>query len=419
MTTPLCAIMSDAGSDKGPRTRGTFWHNYTEVYDCLFKDMVDHELNVFELGLGTTNPNIPSNMGSNGVPGASIRGWKNYFTQSRIFGADIDRDILFDDDRIHTVYCDQMNPDVIRDMWSRLPDMDIIIEDGLHTFVANVTFFESSIHKLKEGGFFIVEDISNNDIVRFNEKIQQWRNTYPALHFQLRILPHPTNIYDNNLLVVQRQRTKMTLANWQTHYKDPKTLIVQASHPSGDDSWQSFPIGMHYQYPSQVWKGRSIQFGGHDSLVLCAMNPDTDQTRRPHGKNRRSILTTLSSNGIHNERIPLTGFYDRLPQYKFIISPEGNGIDCHRHYEAILAGCIPIIERNPLIEEKYAGCPILYTDDYSEITPDYLIKTYEAMRESVYDFSSLFLSKYDEQMRARIKEYGNHWMRQHTKTNWY
>ena len=41
-----------------------------------------------------------------------------------------------------------------------------------------------------------------------------------------------------------------------------------------------------------------------------------------------------------------------LSKYKFIISPEGNGIDCHRHYEAILCGCIPIIEYNKDIEKN-------------------------------------------------------------------
>lgn len=204
MQTPLCGIMARCGSDKGPNpTRGD-WHNYTGVYHELFGDRSGEALNVFELGLGTNNVNVPSNMGPSGVPGASIRGWKEYFGQSHIFGADIDRAILFTEDRIHTVYCDQTNPRVIRDMWATLPDMDIIIEDGLHTFEANVTFFENSIHKLKEGGLYVIEDVVNGNIVRFNKLFEVWRTTFKGLTFEIRMLPHPVNNHDNNLIIIRR-----------------------------------------------------------------------------------------------------------------------------------------------------------------------------------------------------------------------
>ena len=44
---------------------------------------------------------------------------------------------------------------------------DIIIEDGLHTFEANKCFFENSIHKVKRGGIYIIEDITNIDLPKF------------------------------------------------------------------------------------------------------------------------------------------------------------------------------------------------------------------------------------------------------------
>jgi hypothetical protein len=132
--TDLCFIMNYFGSDKGdPIESGN--HNYTQTYDQLFKDIRKDKLRIFELGLGTNNPNFPSNMGVNGKPGASLRGWKQYFKNSEIFGADIDKGILFEEDRIKTFYCDQNNGDAIHEMWAK-PELesgfDIIIEDGLH-----------------------------------------------------------------------------------------------------------------------------------------------------------------------------------------------------------------------------------------------------------------------------------------------
>jgi hypothetical protein len=113
-STPLCEIMGRCGSDKGSIDIMNSWHNYTTFYYTIFKDLREKELRIFELGLGTNNPNIPSNMGPNGVPGASHYGWSDFFPNSHIFGADIDTNILFNTEKIKTFYCDQRNPEIIK-----------------------------------------------------------------------------------------------------------------------------------------------------------------------------------------------------------------------------------------------------------------------------------------------------------------
>src|SRR5579872_2211225 len=66
---PLCQIMQRAGSDKGLGR-----HNYTCLYHALFAGYPSEPLHVFELGVGSTNQQLPANMGPSGVPGASLRG---------------------------------------------------------------------------------------------------------------------------------------------------------------------------------------------------------------------------------------------------------------------------------------------------------------------------------------------------------
>jgi len=212
----------------------------------------------------------------------------------------------------------------------------------------------------------------------------------------------------------------MTLQEWQKIFKEPKDLIVQASPTNGSSSWQSFPIGMNYRYFYNYTKNEKIQIGSHSKTVLASYATTTDQWRRKNKLvTRLSITKTLEKNGISIQALPHSDYFDALPDYKFVISPEGNGIDCHRHYEALLAGSIPIIEHNPLTEEKYKGCPILYTTDYSEINEEYLLKKYDEMKDQVYDFSRLFLSYYTEQQQAKIKVHGNFWMKRWTKNIWY
>jgi hypothetical protein len=215
---------------------------------------------------------------------------------------------------------------------------------------------------------------------------------------------------------------QMTLRAWQQTHKDPKTFIVQASTQDGSDGWTPFPIGMGWQYATHYGDGQGChkwQIGSHQTLVQCAISDGTDGRRRPYGLNRRMILFNLSKNRISNRQVSGPQYFNELPSYKFVISPEGNGIDCHRHYEALMAGCIPIMEDNPLIKEKYKGLPILYTKDYSEITSQYLEQRYKEMIEQTYDFSRLFLSSYNLEDQIKIKTNGNYWVKRFCYKLWY
>jgi SAM-dependent methyltransferase len=208
-STSLCEIMGKYGSDKGCINITQSWHNYTTAYYSLFNKLRDKPLRIFELGLGTNNLNIPSNMGVNGKPGASLYGWRDFFLNSNIFGADIDMNILFKADRIETFYCDQTNPYIINQMWNNShlqEDFDIIIDDGLHKFAANVCFFENSIHKLKPDGYYIIEDIRQDEEQLFEDKIKEWEIKYTNCHFQLLRIPSPANNFDNAMCIISKLR---------------------------------------------------------------------------------------------------------------------------------------------------------------------------------------------------------------------
>jgi hypothetical protein len=156
--------MDTYGSDKGPNCKNA--GNYTKLYNYLFDKNKDACKYLFEVGLGTNNTDVPSSMGPDGVPGASLRGWRDYFPNATIIGADVDSRILFMEDRIKTHYVDQHNPKTIQDLWSAYSDIlfDVIIDDGIHDMPSrpsgNVTLFENSIHKLRPNGYYIIEDVA-------------------------------------------------------------------------------------------------------------------------------------------------------------------------------------------------------------------------------------------------------------------
>lgn len=175
VSTDLCSIMKRNNSDKS----GT--HNYTVVYDLMFKHLRSTSINIMECGIGSTNSTYSCNMGPNGTPGASLFGWADYFTKASIYGCDIDESIIISHDRITTFGCDQTNPKIIKEMWNKLPqEFDIIIDDGWHVFEANKCFFENSFYKLKSGGIYVIEDIfsGNGSLYKTYLKNQGIKNNF-------------------------------------------------------------------------------------------------------------------------------------------------------------------------------------------------------------------------------------------------
>ena len=195
--TPLCDLFLKYGSDKST------YHNYSQIYNFLFTGMKDSAVDVFEVGLGTNNTDVLSNMGKDGKPGASLYSWRDFFSKANVYGADIDKRILFEADRIKTYYVDQLDANSIQVMWQNVGDtkFDLILDDGLHTYEANATFIENSYDHVKSGGFYVIEDIimSNENILKFYNLMQ--KNHYPAVLVKI---PSSKSRSDNCLLIINK-----------------------------------------------------------------------------------------------------------------------------------------------------------------------------------------------------------------------
>jgi hypothetical protein len=194
--------MTKYGSDKGS------YHNYTTIYYEYFNNISNNNLNIFEIGLGTNYTDVASSMGPNGKPGASLYGWKEFFPNSNIYGADIDKRILFNDDRIKTYFCDQTNIQSINNLWNNDDllnlEFDVILDDGLHEFNANLTFFENSFFKLKKGGKYIIEDLFPETVKEFENIKEQLIIKHNILSFEVLNLVRNHYPIDNNLLIISK-----------------------------------------------------------------------------------------------------------------------------------------------------------------------------------------------------------------------
>lgn len=194
----LTELMNYYGSDKGGKNNH---HNYSDYYSEIFFNKRKDVKNFLEIGLGTNNVNLASNMGKEGVPLASLKAWRDYFENANIYGADIDKEILKNDYRIKTFFVDQTNPATISLMFKNIgvSKFDVILEDGLHEYNANICFFENSISFLSDDGIYIIEDVYFKDKIKF---INYFKNS--EYNYSIIDIYHKKNIANNCVVVVRK-----------------------------------------------------------------------------------------------------------------------------------------------------------------------------------------------------------------------
>lgn len=98
---------------------------------------------------------------------------------------------------------------------------------------------------------------------------------------------------------------------------------------------------------------------------------------------------------------------DLLGQYAFVASPEGNGIDTHRTWEAMYFKCVPIVLRSFMTEYyELIGLPLWIVDSYDELIgleETFLKNKYKSFEEK-FDSSAIWVDYWVERILEASKE---------------
>lgn len=93
-----------------------------------------------------------------------------------------------------------------------------------------------------------------------------------------------------------------------------------------------------------------------------------------HNRDRHRAIDHLKNvkfNDVIKKPVPRKSLWNCMRSYKFIISPHGNGLDCHRTYESILLGSVPVV-RSSTLDGLYEGMPVLIIKDWKDLTKEVL-----------------------------------------------
>ncbi len=269
--------------------------------------------------------------------------------------------------------------------------MIIIQPESIITHISPIQFFDPKYYEE-----YIKNFTKNNNIIDL-------RNPKPLI-FITRI-ENLNYLYDK---IIKLINNKFVLI---THYGDAEAGLNDKilNHPLLikwygqnmsiiSDKTEGIPIGLESKY----WGRTNLDIinnyskNSKDKLLYFNFSLKTNA-------NRGKIMDVLLKNGfIKNNNLPWCEYIKDLSNYKFSISPKGNGVDCHRTWECLYLGVIPIIEKS-IQMSHFNDLPILFVDDYNCISIEYLNEVYKDFKVRKFNLDKLDLCYWDK----KIKEHFN------------
>jgi hypothetical protein len=172
------------------------------------------------------------------------------------------------------------------------------------------------------------------------------------------------------------------------------------------------PIGLDYHTLSKTsnyWGEQKSQIDQENDLItICNQNvPFWERQLKCYsnfhfvdysnkfGYTRQYVINTIPRKLVYYEpnKINRINTWINQSKFTFVISPFGNGLDCHRTWEALILGCIVIVKTSPL-DCLYVDLPVLILNEWSDLNEDILNKTVIEFKCKNFDYNKLKLDYY-------------------------
>lgn len=102
------------------------------------------------------------------------------------------------------------------------------------------------------------------------------------------------------------------------------------------------------------------------------------------------------------DRVPFPNYAKQLSIHKFVLSPDGNGLDTHRTWETLCLGAFPVVERHYFTEEFAKRLPLLIVDGWGQVTEDFLNRKYQEFTNRKWNWAALTIQYWENLIREII-----------------
>lgn len=134
--------------DSHKQGRGIWkWNHYFDIYDRYFKKFVGREVHILEIGV---------------YSGGSLDMWRHYFGKKcHVYGVDLEKACKVYENNYTKIFIgDQKNRKFWQLFKSKVPRIDIVVDDGGHETNQQIATLEELIPHLSPGGVYLCEDIN-------------------------------------------------------------------------------------------------------------------------------------------------------------------------------------------------------------------------------------------------------------------
>jgi hypothetical protein len=140
-------------------------------------------------------------------------------------------------------------------------------------------------------------------------------------------------------------------------------------------------------------KNSAVSFYDRIPKIYANLNLENDRFRQ-----RKLLFKQIPNHLLIHARktIDRTLLWQEMIKYAFVVSPPGVGIDCHRTYEALCLGCIPIVI-GEFLNTIFKDLPVLTVKTWSNITPELLNKTLIDFKNKTFNYEKLELQYWTSQ----------------------
>lgn len=220
-------------------------------------------------------------------------------------------------------------------------------------FVSGDTFRSISNHTFENKSDIIkINLIKNNDIIFVVSHLLDYffEFYHPNISVKYILISHNS---DFNVTNTFQKYIDDKIIKW---YAQNNTII--------DQKVISIPIGLenlNYLNNGLIFKFK-INNVPHLNKIFVCFNVHTNYKERQH-----CLLTfkNYSHAYIIEERINNNTFFGLMKSMKFIASPSGNGLDCHRTWEAIYLNVIPVLLKDDF-SIQFVDLPIFLINKWED-----------------------------------------------------
>jgi len=105
---------------------------------------------------------------------------------------------------------------------------------------------------------------------------------------------------------------------------------------------------------------------------------------------------------FQDKPLPMAQTWELQSQFQYVLSPHGAGLDCHRTWEALILGCIPIVKSSS-IDDLFTDLPVVIVKDWHEINSDFFKRAASQLDGKKLNFKKLYMQFWKSIIKGQLK----------------